>query len=313
MDMPWPALRSLRELHRLGTIAAVAEALGYTPGAVSQQLATLERSVGHPLLDRVGRRVQLTDAGVVLVEHAERLLRSEVAARHALEAVAGEVAGTIRVATFASSAATLLAPSIVAATARHPRLAVRTVEVDVDLVAQVVERGDADLAFGLDYPDAPVPRAAGVELLRLAQERFTVAAPGGWRGPRAPSLRDLADEDWILPPADTNYGRAVRAVCRRAEFEPRVSHEVTDTAVSLAMVGQGLGITFATSMMFALAPATGVTTLPLREDVRRDIVLVRRRDDDARPSIRAMTAVVTEAVGAAVAAEPRGRRRSGGA
>lgn len=301
MDMPWPALRSLHELARLGTIAAVAEARGYTPGAVSQQLATLERAVGQPLLDRVGRRVQLTDAGVVLVEHAERILRSEDAARHALEAVTREVAGTIRVATFASSAATLLPPSIVAATARHPRLTALTLEVDVDAVTRVVERGDADLAFGLDYPDAPVPRARGVEVLRVATERFMLAVPDVWQMPDAVSLADAADRDWILPPAETNYGRAVRAACRRVEFEPRVTHTVTDTAVSMAMVAQGLGITMVTDMMLALASPIGLRTLRVREDVRRDVVLVRRHGDDARPVVQAMTTVIEETVGAAVA------------
>src|SRR5213592_2052550 len=294
MDMPWPALRSLHELAKLGTIAAVAEARGYTPGAVSQQLATLERAAGQRLLDRVGRRVQLTDAGVVLVEHAERILRSEDAARHALEAVTREVAGTIRVATFASSAATLLAPSIVAATARHPRLTALTLEVDVDAVTRVVERGDADLAFGLDYPDAPVPRARGVEVFRVATECFMLAVPDAWQMPGAVSLADAADRDWILPPAETNYGRAVRAACRRAEFEPRVTHSVTDTAVSLAMVAQGLGTTMVTDMMLALAPPAGLRTLRVREDVRRDVVLVRRLDDDARPVVQAMTAVIEE-------------------
>jgi DNA-binding transcriptional LysR family regulator len=122
----------LHELARQGTIAAVAEVNGYTQGAVSQQLATLERAAGQPLLHRVGRGVRLTDAGRVLVEHAERILRSEDAARHALEAVRHEVAGRVHVATFASSAASLLAPSIVAATARHPRLTVVTIEADVD-------------------------------------------------------------------------------------------------------------------------------------------------------------------------------------
>lgn len=304
MDMPWSALRSLHEFARLGTIAAVAEARGYTPGAVSQQLATLERAVGQPLLDRVGRRLQLTDAGAVLVEHAERILRSEDAARHALEAVVREVAGTIRVATFASSAATLLAPSIVAATARHPRLTVLTVEVDVDAATRVVERGDADLAFGLDYPDAPVPRAPGIEVLRVATERFELAVPDASQMPGAVSLADAADLDWILPPAETNYGRAVRSACRRAAFEPRVTHSVTDTAVSLAMVAQGLGITMVTEMMLALAVPTGLRTLRLHEDVRRDVVLIRRHGDDARPVVEAMTAVIEEIVSATVEPTP---------
>src|SRR5919197_3588517 len=119
MDMPWPGLRSLREVARRGTIVAAADAQGYTAGAVSQQLAVLERAAGKPLLERVGRRVQLTDAGRVLVDHAERILRAEEEARAALETAGDEVAGTLTIATFASFAASLLAPSIVDATRQH--------------------------------------------------------------------------------------------------------------------------------------------------------------------------------------------------
>ena len=301
MDMPWPALRSLHELSRLGTVAAVAEATGYTPGAISQQLAGLERAVGRPLLVRVGRGVRLTDAGAVLAEHAERLLLSHEAARHALEAFGDEVAATISVATFASSAATLLAPSIAAATMEHPRLSVRTLEVDVDAVADLVARGDADLAFGLDYADAPVPRAPNVELIRVASESFMLAVPDRWNTADTIALADAADWDWILPPAETNYGRAARAACRRADFEPRVAHVVTDTAVSQVMVAQGLGTTLVTDMMLALAPRSGLRTLQLRDDIRRHVVLVRRTGESGRPAVQAMTSAIERAVEAALA------------
>jgi DNA-binding transcriptional LysR family regulator len=77
VDFPWGGLRSLRALARHGTIAAVAEAQGYTRGAVSHQLTVLERAAGRPLVERVGRRMQLTDAGRVLVEHAGNILDAE--------------------------------------------------------------------------------------------------------------------------------------------------------------------------------------------------------------------------------------------
>ena len=300
MDMAWPALRSLHELARVGTIAAVAEATGYTPGAISQQLAGLERAVGRSLLIRVGRGVRLTDAGETLAAHAERLLQSQEAARHALEAFGDEVAATIRVATFASSAATLLAPSIAAATAEHPRLKVRTLEVDVDAVADLVARGDADLAFGLDYPDAPVPQAPNLELIRVATESFRLAVPDGWDSAESIALSDAAGWDWILPPSETNYGRATRAACRRAGFEPRVVHLVTDTAISQAMVAQALGTTLVTRMMLALAPAGGFRAVRLRDDIQRHVVLVRRIAEGDRPAVRAMTTTIERSVEAAL-------------
>ena len=67
-------LRLLKEFAGRGTIAATAAALGYTPSAVSQQLAALEREAGVILLDRTARSAELTDAGVRLAGHAERIL-----------------------------------------------------------------------------------------------------------------------------------------------------------------------------------------------------------------------------------------------
>jgi DNA-binding transcriptional LysR family regulator len=295
MDLPWGGLRSLREVARHGTIAAAAEAQGYTAGAVSQQLAVLERAAGRPLLERVGRRVQLTDAGRVLVEHAGRILSAEEDARAALEAVGDEVAGALTIATFATFAAALLAPAIHRATERHPRLSVKTLEVHPDGAAAAVRHGDADVAFGLNYPDAPVPQAPGVDVLRIATERFGVgvasATPLG-----EVRLSEFAREPWILPPEDTNYGRALFAACRRAGFEPSVAHVVDDTAVSLALAAQGLGVTMTTPMMLSLLPAPGLVRRELTDEVRRDLVVIQRHGSRERPTIAAVVDIMREAV-----------------
>ena len=91
-------LRLLRELHARGTIAAVAEALRFTPSAVSQQLAVLEREAGVRLLERAGRGVRLTDAALVLVGHAEALLDRAELAQSDLAAATGKVARRGRIA-----------------------------------------------------------------------------------------------------------------------------------------------------------------------------------------------------------------------
>src|ERR687898_1664848 len=95
-------LRLLHELHARGTIAAVAEALRFTPSAVSQQLAVLEREAGVPLLERAGRGVRLTDAALVLVGHAGALLERVAVAEADLAAAAGTVTGRARIAGFQS-------------------------------------------------------------------------------------------------------------------------------------------------------------------------------------------------------------------
>src|SRR4051794_5060494 len=114
-------LRLLREVHVRGTLHAAASALGYTPSAVSQQLSVLERETGTPLLERVGRRVRLTDAGHVLVRHADRLLEGAEAAEAEVAAVAaGRLSGTVRVAAFQSAFLRIVAPTIRAVAEEHP-------------------------------------------------------------------------------------------------------------------------------------------------------------------------------------------------
>src|ERR671923_3017424 len=105
-------LRLLRELHERGTIAAVADALQFTPSAVSQQLAMLERETGVRLLERAGRGVRLTDAARVLVEHAEVMLDRAALAEADLEAAAGTVAGRGHIAGFESLPLGLRLPAI---------------------------------------------------------------------------------------------------------------------------------------------------------------------------------------------------------
>ncbi|SRR6266568_4890682 len=103
-------LRLLQEFAARGSIARTAAVLGYTPSAVSQQLAALEREAGTALLDRSARRAELTDAGRRLAGHAERILAMVEEAETDLSTEAQEPAGRV-VATAFPSAAVAFAPA----------------------------------------------------------------------------------------------------------------------------------------------------------------------------------------------------------
>ena len=107
-------LRLLRELAHRGTIAAVAEALAYTPSAVSQQLTALERETGVPLLERTGRRVTLTPAAHGLVERTEEILATLQEAAAELAATATALTGVLRIGVFPTAVQTILTPALVA-------------------------------------------------------------------------------------------------------------------------------------------------------------------------------------------------------
>jgi DNA-binding transcriptional LysR family regulator len=290
-------LATLRELSRLGTLAAVADSLGYTAGAVSQHLSTLERSVGERLVERAGRNLVLTGAGHVLAGYAETILGTEREARRAVAALGGRTAGPLRVGTWGSTAATLLTPVIKDLARRHPEVTVRSREVDLDEAASAVRRGLVDAAFGLDYADAPLPRERGIDIVELHEEPFSIAVAAA----SAPADDDVVDAEvlaglsWILPPASSQFGTAIRTGFRNRGFEPVVLHEVTDTGASLALAAGGLGATVMTPLMRRLAPAVELAAMSMRDPLTRRIVLLVPSDHSRRP-VTAFTEVVSDVV-----------------
>ena len=295
-------LTTLRELVRRGTLAAAAEHLGYTPGAASQHIASLEAALGVPLVERSGRHLVLTDAGRVMAEHAEELLTAEARAVSATRSARDAVAGPLVIGTWGSTAATLLAPIVQRMSAAFPDVSISSREVDLDSATASVRYGEVDVAFGLDYQDAPMPRDKSIQLVRLQPEKFAVAvATGATHDPNISTAhktydsaenRDyveidvLKDMDWILPPENSQYGRAIRSGFRRLGFEPQVVHEVTDTAASLRLAAAGLGATMMTGLMRRLSISIDLTTLHMREPLTRQIVLISRDDVAQRQPVR---------------------------
>lgn len=289
-------LRALQELSAQGTITAAADVLGFTPGAVSQQIAVLESRLGVALIQRIGRGVQLTDAGQVLVQHAARILSAQDDALAAVEATRIDVVGCVTIGLFGSSASTL--PAIVDAVRElHPHLEIRSREIDVDSALSAVRRAVVDLAFGLDYSDAPIARQEHVDFVPLLSERFGLAMSSEFRNRGTMDLSDARGLEWILPSAETHFGYAMRAACRRAGFEPIVIHEVTDTAASLTLAANGGGVTPVTPMMRALAPNLRLSVCELHQDVRRSLCLAEQSRSDHRPSVQAVAAVIRSVVG----------------
>lgn len=289
-------LSTLDAIVRHGTLAAAATELGYTAGALTQQMDALGAAVGAPVLERTGRLVQLTDAGRVVVRLGRDLLAAE---RRLLEeaGAAGVVNDTLVVGIWGSTAAALIAPVVAGTRRSHPNLRLRSQEIDVDDAGPAVARRAVDVAFGLTYPDAPLRRDAGITLVRLRQERFGIAVPTGSSFPDRVGLADLAAEPWVLPPPGTEYGRALLTACRRAGFEPDVSHQVIDTAATLTLAAQGLGVAPVTDLMLRLSPAQGVRRLELTEDVSRELVLVLPAGHERRAAVAALVDVVHDVLG----------------
>jgi DNA-binding transcriptional LysR family regulator len=292
-------LRLLRELSERGTIAAVADALQFTPSAVSQQLAMLEREAGVPLLAKAGRGVRLTDAALVLVGHADALLERAARAESDLAAASGTVAGRARIAGFESVALRLALPAMERLARDAPRLRCEFVEGEPEQALPALALGDVDLVIGDEWEHQPHRLPAGIERVELLGDPVRLVLPAG----RSPTrLADLAGERWVTGPAGLGWDEMTTRLCRDlGGFEPDIAHRTNDATIATALVARGLAVTLLPDL--ALALYGGVAVHPIAErPVTRTIFAATRATDATRPSIRALLAAIQAASAEAAAA-----------
>jgi DNA-binding transcriptional LysR family regulator len=294
-------LRLLRELNERGTIAAVADALQFTPSAVSQQLAMLEREAGVPLLERAGRGVRLTDAGRVLVEHAEALLERAAVAEADLAAAAGTIAGRGRIAGFQSVLLRLAMPAMEALARAAPRLRCEVIEAEPEQALPALALGDVDLVLGDEWQHQPWRLPAGLQRHELIMDpvRLVLPArhPAARRHNQAVPLAELAGEVWTTGHAGMGWEEMTQSTCRAlGGFDPDIRHRTNDATVSLALVARGMAVTLLPDLPLSRrTPGVAVRDIAERA-VSRAIFAATRAADTGRPSTNALLAAVrTEA------------------
>jgi DNA-binding transcriptional LysR family regulator len=281
-------LRLLRELARRGTIAAVAESLTYSPSAVSQQLTALERETGVALLERTGRRVKLTSAALVLVQHTESILAILEEAAAGLASTESGLVGTLRIGVFPTAMPTILTPALVALSTDHPGLELRVTELDPAAVPDALREETLDVALVQEYDYVPFVSDAALQTEPLFDETVHLAAldPG--------ALADRQGAGWIAgTPHTLCHALTVRA-CAAAGFTPRIRHHADDFGTVLALVAAGQGVAFVPDLG-ALAPPPAVVLTPL--PIRRRTRLAYRRGNGAHPAIAAARSALVAAVG----------------
>ncbi|MFP1625352.1 LysR family transcriptional regulator [Streptomyces sp. 5K101] len=238
-------LRLLVELHRLGTMAAVAASTGYGTSAVSKHLAVLEQEVGVRLLTPDGRRVQLTPAGERLVEHAVGILAAVEEAQSELRGTADPV-GRVRLASFFTAVEPVVLPALARLREQHPRVVVEVHEHEPEHTARLLRSGGADLGVVYDY--SLVPRTVPPELSarQFEEQSLYLAVPAGHPDADRPvAVADLpafADTGWIANSRGTDDDELVQRVCAIAGFVPRIAHRVDSLSLVNSLVGAGLGV-----------------------------------------------------------------------
>ncbi|MBP1301492.1 LysR family transcriptional regulator [Curtobacterium sp. 1310] len=287
----------LRELAERGSVTAVAAATHRTPSAVSQQLRTLQRQAGVPLVERVGRGVRLTVDGRALADMATGVATALATVESAWSEHLAGVSGTVDLAVF-PSAAELLLPGLLTRMREHPGIVLELSDVDVSEGEFAPLTADHDVVIG-HRPDGARRPDGAVETVALLREPLDVALP--LDHPLADrervGIEDVVDETWIGVPEDYPIDRVLIAMAAASDTPPSVAFRTIHLPVIENLVAAGHGI--------ALVPrytsgtrAAGRFRLATLADVRagRRIEALTRPDRAVRPAVRTvLEALVAEA------------------
>jgi DNA-binding transcriptional LysR family regulator len=286
------ALASLQAVDRHGSVVAAADALGFTPSAVSQQVKRLEKQTGVPLLERVGRGVMLTDHGRHLVDAGGRLLSDLEQVESTLHQRAGAVAGHLRLTAFSTAMRGLVAPIVRDLRDAHPDLTLSLTEREPWDTVDLVGSGQSDIGVVHRWGDVPIEIPDHLAATVVAHDVADVIVhrdhPLAGR-PRV-TPRDLVDEGWIATPEGTICRQWLTRMYAGTGRLPRIAHTSMEFDSHLALVRAGLGI--------ALVPQLGrqplgdeLVAVPAHDpEPTRDVIAVHRRSMADSPAVRAVLA-----------------------
>jgi DNA-binding transcriptional LysR family regulator len=291
-------LRVLREVALRGSIAGAAEALRFTPSAVSQQVAKLEREAGVSLVERGPRSVRLTPAGWRLVDHAEAILDRLARAELELRSLAGEPPA-LRLGAITTAAVGIVPDALVRFGAACPDVEVTVTEADPLASLARLPTRELDLAIVFEYDYVPLPSDARIVFEVLLEEPLRVVLPAShpFAKRRAVRLADLADETWIHSTLRSSCRPFTERACRAAGFEPRIRFEFDDYAAMQNLVASGAGVALAPDLgLTRLSP--GVAARPIAFGPKRRILAAYRDGEEGLLGIPDMLLALRETVAA---------------
>jgi DNA-binding transcriptional LysR family regulator len=280
-------LVALKSIADEGSFGRAAQRLGYTQSAISQQIAALERVVGLRLIERPGgpRPVSLTEAGRILLRHAEAIEARLLAAKADMEALEAGDAGRLRLGTFQSVGTRVLPTLLRRFGHEHPQVEVVLQESsDEDELLELVERGELDLTF----TTLPVEHAA-LDQVELLRDPYVLVAPTG--SPlaelnRPPTLREIA----LYPIVGFNRCRAMNAVEAQLASSgrtPNVVFRSDNNGTVQGLVGAGMGVSVA-PLLTVEAGDESVVTIDLANRMPPRIIgLAWHRDRHLSPAATA--------------------------
>jgi LysR family transcriptional regulator, hydrogen peroxide-inducible genes activator len=265
-------LRYFYAIVRAGSFTRAADQLGISQPSLSQQIKRLEKLVGNPLFERLGRSVRLTAYGEALRKPAADILQQVAETQYSLAHLQRGVRGTLRVGVIPTIMPYLIAPRVAEFSGRFPEVDLRFTE---ETTAQLVERlqaGDLDLAVSA----LPV-RNQDIVCRELTREPLFLAVAKGhpYAEKKEVDLHDLQTEKLLLLKEGHCLREDVLMSCARAKAELRPAFESDQLASIFQFVRSGFGMTVVPAM--AAPHSTGCKLVPLRGNNFRRIGYLRAR------------------------------------
>jgi DNA-binding transcriptional LysR family regulator len=286
----------LRELAIRGTLAAVAEALNFTPSAVSQQLSQLEKETGTVLLRKAGRRVRLTPQAEVLVASVGEVLDTLERAEARLQAAATRVTGTVRVAVFQSAALAFMPAALRATAARFPDVRVEMVQREPEEALRETWARDFDMVIAEQYPAHAAPHHPGLDRRDLTTDAIRLALPAEPESLHPVESLDSARQmPWVMEPRGAASRHFAEQLCRRAGFEPDVRYETADLQAHMRLVETGNAVALIPDLVWA-GRSTSCRLLTLQDNPRRTIFTAQRVAGAESPAARAFRRILEQTV-----------------
>lgn len=236
-------LRVLREVARHGSFTAAAKTLAYTPSAISQQVAALEREVNTTLLERGPRGVTLTEPGRLLVHESEEILSRLASAESALQSLAGIGSGLLRLGWFATAGANLIPRAIAAYRQRYPGVRLDLFQGDPDECLPRLRSRQIELALVYEFQPTP-PMRSEFEQIELIDDPFHIGLPKNHPLARQHRVRlaDLSGAQWIQGVRSGATLDVLPRACRIAGFEPNIVLRTDDRMAVEGLVAAGVGV-----------------------------------------------------------------------
>ena len=228
-------LRVIDAVHRHGTVTAAARELHYSQPSLSHHLARLETEVGARLLQRVGRGIRLTEAGLLLAERAAEIVGRVDSATSEVSTLVGLSAGRVRLAGFGSVMSSLVPQAAAILGRRHPGLEVALTDTHPEDALEQLRAGHVDIAVIFRYDDT-ANEDDGVRLTHLLDDPLFLLTTGGGE-----TLASHKDASWI---AGCERCRThLVELCEREGFSPRLAFTTDDMVVMQSLVAAGMGVT----------------------------------------------------------------------